>query len=147
MRLAESLRARPQLDLTGLALASAGLFGIVWGLVRGNSVGWTSPQIVGALAVGAVLLAAFVCWELRTPTPMLPMRFFRNRAFSAANAASLLMYFGMFGSIFLLTQYLQGVQGATPLRGRPADAAVDGDADAGRPASRARSRTGSAAAS
>jgi EmrB/QacA subfamily drug resistance transporter len=103
------------LDLPGLALVSAGLLGLVWGLIHGNGDGWTSPQIVGSLAVGAILTAAFVAWELRTPAPMLPMRFFRDRAFAAANGASLLMYFGMFGSIFLLTQFLQTVQGHSPL--------------------------------
>ena len=103
------------LDLPGLALVSAGLLGLVWGLIHGNGDGWTSPQIVGSLAVGAVLTAAFVAWELRAPAPMLPMRFFRDRAFSAANGASLFMYFGMFGSIFLLTQFLQTVQGHSPL--------------------------------
>jgi EmrB/QacA subfamily drug resistance transporter len=104
-----------RLDLPGLALASGGLFGLVWGLVQGNGHGWTSPQIVASLTIGAILTAAFVAWELRAPAPMLPMRFFRNRAFAAANGASLLMYFGMFGSIFLLTQFLQTVQGHSPL--------------------------------
>ena len=104
-----------RLDLPGLALVSAGLLGLVWGLVNGNGDGWTSPQIVAALALGAVLTVAFVVWELRAPAPMLPMRFFRNRAFAAANGASLLMYFGMFGSIFLLAQFLQTVQGHSPL--------------------------------
>jgi len=114
VRLRESFGPDRSLDLPGLAFASVGLFGVVWGLVRGNSLGWTDPQILGSLAAGAIVLAGFVAWELRTPRPMLPMRFFANRAFSAANAASLLMYFGMFGSIFLLTQYLQNVQGASP---------------------------------
>jgi EmrB/QacA subfamily drug resistance transporter len=104
-----------RLDLPGLALASAGLFGLVWGLVNGNGDGWTSPQIVASLGLGALLTAAFVAWELRAPAPMLPMRFFRDRAFAAANGASLLMYFGMFGSIFLLAQFLQTVQGHSPL--------------------------------
>ena len=92
-----------------------GLFGIVWGLVRGNVQGWASPEIVGALTVGALLVAAFVVWELRTPAPMLPMRFFRSRAFALANVASLFMFFGMFGSIFLLAQFFQTVQGYSPL--------------------------------
>ena len=87
----------------------------VWGLIHGNGDGWTSPGIVGALVVGAVGLAAFVAWELRAREPMLPMRFFRDRGFAAANAASLLMYFGMFGSIFLLTQFFQTAQGYSPL--------------------------------
>jgi EmrB/QacA subfamily drug resistance transporter len=104
-----------RLDLPGLALVSAGLLGLVWGLIHGNGDGWTSPQIVASLGLGAVLTAAFVVWELRTSAPMLPMRFFRNRAFAAANGASLLMYFGMFGSIFLLVQFLQTVQGHSPL--------------------------------
>ena len=91
------------------------LLGIVWGLVRGNSVGWGSPQIVGALVAGAVLVALFVVWELRAAAPMLPMRFFRNRTFAPANVASLFMFFGMFGSIFLLAQFFQTAQGYSPL--------------------------------
>jgi EmrB/QacA subfamily drug resistance transporter len=102
-------------DLRGLVLVSVGLFGIVWGLVRGNSLGWSSPEIVGSLLVGAVVLATFVWWELRAEHPMLPMRFFRNRTFALANVASLLMSFGMFGSIFLLAQFFQTVQGYSPL--------------------------------
>src|SRR5579872_6685368 len=78
-RLQETTGAEKGLDLPGLGLASVGLLGIVWGLVRGNSVGWASPQIVGAIALGALLVAAFVRWELRTDSPMLPMHFFRNR--------------------------------------------------------------------
>ena len=113
-RLKETYGPATRLDLPGLVLASTGLFGIVWGLVRGNAVGWSSPEIVGSLLVGALLTVAFVVWELRAPAPMLPMRFFRSRAFSAANAASLFMFFGMFGSIFLLAQFLQTVQGYSP---------------------------------
>ena len=115
MRLRESRGPNDSLDLPGLGLASAGLLGIVWGLVRGNQVGWASPEIVGALAGGAIVLALFVLWELRAPAPMLPLRFFRNRTFTAANVASLLMFFGMFGSIFLLAQFFQTVQGYSPL--------------------------------
>ena len=102
-------------DLRGLVLVSVGLFGIVWGLVRGNSLGWSSPEIVGSLVAGALVLAAFVWWELRAEHPMLPMRFFRNRTFALANVASMLMSFGMFGSIFLLAQFFQTVQGYSPL--------------------------------
>jgi len=114
--LSESHGSARQLDLPGLGLASAGLFGVVWGLVRANSLGWTSAEIVAALAGGAALVALFVLWELRTETPMLPMRFFRNRTFALTNVSSLFMYFGMFGSIFLLAQFFQTVQGYSPLQ-------------------------------
>jgi len=114
-RLSESTGPAGQLDLRGVSLASAGLFGIVWGLVRGNAEGWASPEILTALSLGGVLVAAFVAWELRAPAPMLPMRFFSSAAFTLGNAASLLMFFGMFGSIFLLAQFFQTVQGYSPL--------------------------------
>ncbi len=113
-RLNESYGPRARLDLPGLGLVSVGLLGIVWGLVRGNGVGWTSPEIVASLVAGAALVAAFALWELRTPEPMLPLRFFRNRTFTLANVASLFMFFGMFGSIFLLSQFFQTVQGFSP---------------------------------
>jgi EmrB/QacA subfamily drug resistance transporter len=115
IRLTESHGPATQLDLPGLGLSAAGLFGIVWGLIRGNAQGWASTEIVGALVGGAVVLAAFVAWELRAESPMLPMRFFRNRTFTLANTASLFMFFGMFGSIFLLSQFFQTVQGYSPL--------------------------------
>src|SRR5213076_2928089 len=83
---------------------------------RGNSLGWTSAQIVGPIVVGVLLVAAFVAWELRASSPMLPMQFFRNRTFALTNVASLLMYFGMFGSIFLLAQFFQTVQHYSPLQ-------------------------------
>src|SRR3954471_12287004 len=115
-RLAETKGPFGRVDLPGLVLASGGLFGIVWGLVRGNSVGWGSAEIVGALVAGAVVTALFVAWKLRTEHPMLPMRFFRNRTFALANVASLLMSFGMFGSIFFIAQFFQTVQGLSPLQ-------------------------------
>jgi EmrB/QacA subfamily drug resistance transporter len=99
------------LDVRGLALASTGLFGLVWGIVRGNDQGWASPEILAALGLGVALLAAFVAWERRSPAPMLPLHLFRSRAFSATNGVSLIMNFGIFGSIFLLAQFLQTVQG------------------------------------
>jgi EmrB/QacA subfamily drug resistance transporter len=116
LRLRESHGPGGRLDLPGLALASAGLFGIVWGLVRANDVGWGSAEIVGSLVAGSILLALFVLWELRAPAPMLPVRFFRNRAFTLTNVSSLFMFFGMFGSIFLLAQFFQTVQGYSPLQ-------------------------------
>jgi len=115
-RLEDSRGTDGSLDLPGLALASSGLLGIVWGLIRGNAHGWTSVGIVGPIAGGLLLLAAFVAWELRTESPMLPMEFFRSRTFALTNVASLLMFFGMFGSIFLLAQFFQTVQGLSPLQ-------------------------------
>jgi EmrB/QacA subfamily drug resistance transporter len=116
LRLRESRGPNDSLDLPGVALASLGLLGIVWGLVRGNQVGWASTEIVSALIGGSIVLVLFVLWELRAQAPMLPLRFFRNRTFTAANVASLLMFFGMFGSIFLLAQFFQTVQGYSPLQ-------------------------------
>ena len=114
-RLNESFGPESRLDLPGLGLVSGGLLALVWGLVRGNELGWTSPTIVASLAGGAVLLAVFVAWEARASAPMLPLRLFRSRAFTAANIVSMLMTFGMFGSIFLLAQFFQVVQHYSPL--------------------------------
>jgi EmrB/QacA subfamily drug resistance transporter len=116
LRLDEGRGPVSRLDLPGLALGSAGLVGIVWGLVRANEVGWTSPGIIGSFVAGAALLVCFVAWELRTKHPMLPMRFFRNRTFALANVASLFMFFGMFGSIFFISQFFQTVQGLSPFQ-------------------------------
>jgi EmrB/QacA subfamily drug resistance transporter len=115
-QLPETHGSNGRLDLPGLALSAAGLLAVVWGLVRGNDAGWPSAEVVGALVAGAAVLTLFVVWELRADAPMLPMRFFRNRTFTAANVASLFMFVGMFGSIFLLAQYFQTVQGASPLQ-------------------------------
>ena len=114
LRLAESHGTGAPLDVPGTLLASGGLFGIVYGLVRGPADGWTSPLVLTGLFAGAALLAGFVVHGSRAKNPMLPMRLFRSRAFSGINAASLLMFLGMFGSIFLLSQYMQGVLGYSP---------------------------------
>jgi EmrB/QacA subfamily drug resistance transporter len=114
LRLDETRGPAGRLDLVGLGLASAGFLGIVWGVIHGNERGWADLQIVTAIVVGAILLIAFLGWERRASAPMLPLEMFRNRAFAAANAVSLLMYFGMFGSIFLLSQFFQVVQGLNP---------------------------------
>lgn len=114
--MSESRGAARPLDLAGMALAGAGLLGVVWGLVRGNGQGWTSPEILLALGLGTLFLATFVAWEARTAHPMLPLGMFRSRGFTIANAVSVAMYFGMFGSIFFLAQFLQTVQGNSPLK-------------------------------
>ena len=115
-RLTESRGSAGHLDLPGLALASTGLFGLVFGLVRSQSLGWGNTEVVISLAAGVVLVLAFIAQELRTKTPMLPMEFFANRGFAVTNTVSLVMYFGMFGSIFFLSQFLQNVLHNTPLQ-------------------------------
>ena len=115
-RLTESYGPESRLDIPGLGLISAGLLALVWGVINGNDLGWGSTQIVAALVAGTALLVGFVVWEARQAHPMLPMSFFRSRAFSAANVVSLLMYFGMFGSVFLLAQFFQVAQGYSPFQ-------------------------------
>ena len=115
-RLTESYGPATRLDLPGLVLASLGLFGIVLGVVRGNDHGWTSLTVLPPIIIGALLVAGFAGWESRAPEPMLPLHLFRSRGFTVTNIASLLMFFGMFGSIFLLAQFLQTVQHYSPLQ-------------------------------
>ena len=114
--LVESYGPNGRLDLPGLVLASAGGFGVVYGLVRAQSLGWGVASVLVSLVGGVLLLAAFVAWELRAREPMLPMGFFAKRSFTVTNVASLTMYFGMFGSIFFLSQFLQNVLHNTPLQ-------------------------------
>ncbi|MFJ4283706.1 MFS transporter [Streptomyces massasporeus] len=114
LRLAESHGTGAPLDIPGTLLASGGLFGIVYGLVRGPVDGWTGSLVLTGLFAGSALLAGFILYSTRAKNPMLPMRLFRSRAFAGINAASLLMFLGMFGSIFLLSQYMQGVLGYSP---------------------------------
>ncbi len=114
-RIPESHGPDRAVDLPGVGLVSAGLFGIVWGLVRGNQAGWGSAEVVVALAGGLALLACFVAWELRARAPMLPMGFFRSRAFSAGNAAIFCAVGGLFCTAFFMSQFLQAGLGYGPL--------------------------------
>jgi EmrB/QacA subfamily drug resistance transporter len=113
--LTESHGPNSRLDFPGLALAGAGLLGLTFGIVRADSLGWTSSTVQASMGAGVVLLAAFLAWEARAPQPMLPLRFFRSRGFSATNGVSFAMFFGTFGSIFLLSQFFQVAQGLGPL--------------------------------
>ena len=115
-KLDESYGPKAPLDFPGLGLVSTGLFGLVYGLVRAQTIGWTAPEVMISLGAGIVLLAAFVRQELRTESPMLPMQFFAKRSFAVTNVVSMAMYFGMFGSIFFLSQFMQNVLGNTPLQ-------------------------------
>jgi EmrB/QacA subfamily drug resistance transporter len=114
-RLAESHGPHPHLDLPGLALSATGLLAVVWGLVHAGSAGWSSQPALAALSAGTLTLAAFIAWERRAAAPMLPLGFFRTRAFAAASAASLLAYGGLFGALFIIGQLLQTGLGASPL--------------------------------
>lgn len=113
--LPNTLGARLRLDVPGVLLAGLGVLGLVYGIVRGNDAGWDSLEVVGSLIVGAALVAAFVVWESRTATPLLPLRLFRDRSFSVANVVGFGFSFGMFGAVFILIQFLQVVQGHSPL--------------------------------
>jgi EmrB/QacA subfamily drug resistance transporter len=107
----ERLRA----DVLGVVLAGLGVLGLVWGIVRGNDAGWESAEVLTGLIGGAVLLVLFVLWQRRTSAPLLPLRLFRDRSFTIANVVGLGFSFGMFGSVFILIQFLQIVQGYSPL--------------------------------
>jgi EmrB/QacA subfamily drug resistance transporter len=114
-RIPESWGPASSVDLPGLALVSGGVLGVVWALVRGNTAGWAGAEVLGALFGGLALVAAFVAWELRAAAPMLPMRFFRSRAFSAGNAAIFCAVGSLFGAVFFMSQFLQAGLGYGPL--------------------------------
>ncbi|WP_406085327.1 MFS transporter [Streptomyces virginiae] len=114
LRLAESTAPGARLDVPGTLLISGGLFGIVYALVNANSECWTSATVLTGLIVGAALVGGFIHHGFNNANPMLPMRLFRDRGFLGINLASLLMFLGMFGSIFLLSQFLQGVASYSP---------------------------------
>ena len=113
--LPNSFGAKLRADLLGLLLAGVGVFGVVYGIVRGNEAGWSSAEVLTALIGGGILLLAFVWWEGRAPAPLLPLRLFRDRSFTVANLVGITFSFGIFGSIFILIQFLQIVQGHSPL--------------------------------
>jgi EmrB/QacA subfamily drug resistance transporter len=113
-RVEESVGARTAVDVGGVALVTGAALGVVWGLVRGNSAGWGSAEVLASLCAGALLTAAFVAWELRAREPMLPMRFFRSPAFTSGNAAGFFLYGSLYGSVFFVAQFLQIGQGYGP---------------------------------
>jgi predicted MFS family arabinose efflux permease len=115
-RLDESFGPSRHLDLPGLGLASAGMFGLIFGLIRAQTIGWTAVEVLVSLTLGALLIAGFVLRERRAAHPMLPLEFFKKPGFAVTNVVSLSMYFGMFGSIFFMSQFLQNVLGNTPLQ-------------------------------
>ena len=114
-KLEEGYGADTSLDVRGLGLIATGALGLTWGLVRGNQVGWGSAEVIGTLVTGALLVAAFVAWEFRAPEPMLPMRFFKDRSFSAGNAAIFLTFASLFSAVFFYAQLFQNALGYGPL--------------------------------
>ena len=114
-RLTESHGPGRHLDLRGVGLAAGGLLALVFAIVRANALGWTSPVVIAGIAGGIALLGLFLTWEHRAAEPMLPLQFFASRTFSATSVVSFAMFFGVFGSIFFLSQYFQTVQGYSPL--------------------------------
>jgi MFS family permease len=109
-RIEESLGSDTTLDVPGLALVTGAALGLIWGLVRGNALDWSNTEVLGTLALGA-----FVAWERRAREPMLPMRLFSNRSFSAGNAAIFLSWGSALGAIFFMAQFLQTGLGFGPL--------------------------------
>jgi MFS transporter, DHA2 family, integral membrane protein len=99
------------LDPVGAGLSMVGLGALLYGIIEGPVQGWTAPATLGPLLSGLAVLAVFSAWELRTEHPMLDLRFFKNPTFSSATAAINMVFFAMFGTFFLLTQYLQLVLG------------------------------------
>lgn len=106
--------ARPA-DPTGTVLSIAGLGLLLWGIIEAPVYGWTSPSALIGIAAGVVVLGAFVVWERHCDHPMFRMDFFSNPRFSAASVSVALVFFALFGALFLLTQYLQSVLGYSPL--------------------------------
>ncbi|MFC4597356.1 MFS transporter [Cohnella hongkongensis] len=114
--LSESKGVRKPLDPAGVLLLVAGLFGLIFGMERGNSEGWGSPVVLGSLAVGALLLVLFYFWERTRRNPFVRFELFRSRAYFFYTFAGFWMNAGVFGAIFLLTLFLQQAQGFTPLQ-------------------------------
>lgn len=103
------------LDGTGLVLVSGAASGIVWGLVRGNEVGWADPEIGLTLGGGIVLAASFVAWERRAAQPILPLRFFRSRSFSVGAGAAFLLAASLYAAVFFMAQFMQVALGEDSL--------------------------------
>lgn len=114
--LTESRGPRPQLDVPGLVLAGTSMFALTWAPVRAPDAGWASAEVAGALAAGAALAVAFVLWERRARFPMMPLEYFRNRAFATANIVNFFLMVSLIGSLFFITQLFQTGLGYSPMR-------------------------------
>ena len=105
----------PGLDPLGVILSIAGLFTLVYGIIKAGEESWTDGSVITLLSVGVFILLIFAWWEKRSDHPMLPMRFFKNMSFTGANMAMVLGSFGVGGILFFISQYFQSVQGYSPL--------------------------------
>jgi EmrB/QacA subfamily drug resistance transporter len=114
-RFRESYGGHPRLDVVGVLLATSALFGITWAIIRTDTAAWGDEAVLVPLGAGLIILALFLVWERRTPHPMLNLSMFRTPAFSAANAISFCLFAGLFGALFLMSQFFQTAQGRTPL--------------------------------
>jgi EmrB/QacA subfamily drug resistance transporter len=113
--LPETHGAPERLDLRGVTLVTAGVVALVWALTRANDVGWASAEIVGSLAAGSLLLAAFVWWEHRAAEPMVPLRLFASREFAIGNLTTYFLHGATFAAAFFITQEFQLARGYSPL--------------------------------
>jgi len=105
-----------RLDLPGLSTSAIGLFSLTYAFIEANSYGWASSRILGAFAVAAVMLVAFVLFERHQQAPMLELALFKNRTFSGANGAMLFVGLAMFGTFFYVSLYMQNVLGYSPVQ-------------------------------
>src|SRR3954452_5585214 len=104
-----------KVDGTGALLSGLGLVTFVWAIIEAPAKGWTAPEVLGAFAVSVVALGAFVLWERRVDEPLLDVRLFRNARFTAASITVMVLFFALFGFLFVSTHYLQLVLGYSPL--------------------------------
>ncbi|NLX09602.1 MAG: MFS transporter [Chloroflexi bacterium] len=107
--------AAPPPDVPGVLLSIVGLFALVYGIIEAGVHGWGASQVMITLGVAAVVLIVFFVWESRAKNAMLPLYLFRNRSFTGANVAITLMFFGMLGVFFAISQLFQSVQGYSAL--------------------------------
>jgi EmrB/QacA subfamily drug resistance transporter len=113
-RVPESRGPGTTVDVPGLMLVTGAALALIWGIMRGNGQGWGSTEIIAALGAGTVFTVAFLARELQAREPMVPMRFFRSATFSSVTASSFLFYGAMYGTLFILPQFFQVVQGQGP---------------------------------
>ena len=106
---------KARIDVVGAVLAGAGVLALVHAIVRGNDDGWGSASVIAEIVGGVVLMIGFLLWQARAKSPLVPLRLFADRSFSVTNIVGFAFSFGTFGAVFILIQYMQVVQGSSPL--------------------------------